>query len=90
MHSARPDARVVLESDEIARALSRIAHEILEHNKGPQGLVLMGIPTRGVHLAHRLSRRLAQIVDDVGDAAERQRQGDPLHPPQPLAEADQP
>jgi pyrimidine operon attenuation protein/uracil phosphoribosyltransferase len=61
VQSARPDVRVVLESAEIGRALSRIAHEILEHNKGPEGLVLMGIPTRGVHLAHRLSRRLAEI-----------------------------
>jgi pyrimidine operon attenuation protein/uracil phosphoribosyltransferase len=41
--------------------LSRIAHELLEHNKGADRLVLMGIPTRGVHLAHRLSQRLAQI-----------------------------
>ncbi len=61
MHSARPNGRSVLEPSEIGRALSRIAHEVLEHNKGAAGLVLMGIPTRGVHLAHRLSRRLEQI-----------------------------
>jgi pyrimidine operon attenuation protein/uracil phosphoribosyltransferase len=51
----------VLESAEIGRALSRIAHEVLERNKGAAGLVLLGIPTRGVHLAHRLARRLAEI-----------------------------
>jgi pyrimidine operon attenuation protein/uracil phosphoribosyltransferase len=56
-----PDARSVLEAAEIGRALSRIAHEILERNKGADGLVLLGIPTRGVHLAHRLARRLAEI-----------------------------
>ena len=61
MHSARPNARSVLESAEIGRALSRIAHEVLERNKGADRLVLMGIPTRGVHLAHRLSQRLTQI-----------------------------
>jgi pyrimidine operon attenuation protein / uracil phosphoribosyltransferase len=51
----------VLEAGEIARSLTRIAHELLEHNKGPAGLVLLGIPTRGVHLARRLGRRLAEI-----------------------------
>jgi pyrimidine operon attenuation protein/uracil phosphoribosyltransferase len=59
--SAPSDARSVLESAEINRALSRIAHEILERNKGSEGLVLLGIPTRGVHLARRLARRLAEI-----------------------------
>lgn len=53
--------RIVLEPSEIGRALSRIAHEILERNKGPEGLVLLGIPTRGVPLAKRLARRLAEI-----------------------------
>ncbi|GAB3281784.1 bifunctional pyr operon transcriptional regulator/uracil phosphoribosyltransferase PyrR [Kineosporia babensis] len=53
--------RAVLEPAEIARALSRIAHEVLEHNKGAENLVLLGIPTRGVTLAHRLAARLAAI-----------------------------
>jgi pyrimidine operon attenuation protein/uracil phosphoribosyltransferase len=56
-----PGARPVLEPAEINRALSRIAHEILEQNKGAAGLVLLGIPTRGVQLARRLAARLAQI-----------------------------
>ncbi|MBT0995180.1 bifunctional pyr operon transcriptional regulator/uracil phosphoribosyltransferase PyrR [Cellulomonas sp. DKR-3] len=54
-------ARVVLGEAEIARALTRIAHEILERNKGGQDLVLLGIPTRGVPLAHRLAARIAEV-----------------------------
>jgi pyrimidine operon attenuation protein/uracil phosphoribosyltransferase len=61
LSSEPPEARAVLEAAEIQRALSRIAHEVLEHNKGAGGLVLLGIPTRGVHLARRLARRLAEI-----------------------------
>src|SRR5690554_7091934 len=45
----------------MTRALTRIAHEILESNRGASGLVLLGIPTRGVHLAQRLSKQLEQI-----------------------------
>ena len=54
-------ARTVLSSSEIDRALTRIAHEILESNKGPQSLVLMGIPRRGVPLARRLGAVLHRI-----------------------------
>jgi pyrimidine operon attenuation protein / uracil phosphoribosyltransferase len=53
--------RTVLEAAEIRRALTRIAHEVLEHNKGADDLVLLGIPTRGVTLAERLGRRLGEI-----------------------------
>ena len=44
--------RVVLESSDISRALSRISHEILENNKGFQNIVILGIPSRGVPLAN--------------------------------------
>ncbi|HEX8496220.1 MAG TPA: bifunctional pyr operon transcriptional regulator/uracil phosphoribosyltransferase PyrR [Actinomycetales bacterium] len=54
-------ARTVLQSPEIARVLTRIAHELLERNKGPQGLVLLGIPTRGVALAQRLAARIVEV-----------------------------
>ncbi|WP_156761852.1 bifunctional pyr operon transcriptional regulator/uracil phosphoribosyltransferase PyrR [Microbacterium karelineae] len=47
--------RTVLHEADITRALTRIAHEILESNRGPGGLVLLGIPTRGVALAERLA-----------------------------------
>src|SRR3954452_24780002 len=55
--------RAVLDAGEIRRALTRIAHEVLERNKGADGLVLVGIPTRGVPLARRLARRLEEIED---------------------------
>lgn len=53
--------RTVLQSEEVARALTRIAHEIVESNRGAGQLVLMGIPTRGVILAHRIARLIEQI-----------------------------
>jgi len=51
--------KVVLTSREIARALARIAHEIVEKNKGAEGVVLVGMRTRGVPLA----KRIAQIIE---------------------------
>ncbi len=53
--------RRVLEAPDIGRALTRIAHEILERSKGADDLVLLGIPTRGVPLAHRLATRIAEV-----------------------------
>ncbi len=52
---------VVLDEAEIARALKRIAHEIIERNKGVSNLVLLGIPTRGAHLASRLTKILSTL-----------------------------
>lgn len=51
----------VLDADDIRRALTRIAHEIVEKNHGAQNLVLVGVLTRGAPLAERLSRLLFQI-----------------------------
>ncbi len=56
-------ARTVLQNADITRALTRIAHEILEANRGASDLVLLGIPTRGVHLARRLGAVLARLDD---------------------------
>ena len=53
----------VLDQSDIARALSRIAHEILEREKGAQDLVLLGIPSRGVPLARRIAERIGSIED---------------------------
>jgi len=53
--------RTVLHEADIARALTRISHEILESNKGSDGLVLLGIPTRGVTLAHRIGALVEQF-----------------------------
>ena len=57
-----PDSvRTVMHAADIARALTRISHELLESNKGPDDLVLLGIPTRGVTLADRVGGLLADI-----------------------------
>jgi pyrimidine operon attenuation protein / uracil phosphoribosyltransferase len=53
--------RTVLDPRDISRALTRIAHEILERNKGASDLVLLGIPTRGVPLAQRIAARIASV-----------------------------
>ncbi len=55
-----PGSKTVLGSEEIRRALTRIAHEIVERTDGASDVVLLGIPTRGVPLAHRLAARLSQ------------------------------
>ncbi|EMI11775.1 bifunctional pyr operon transcriptional regulator/uracil phosphoribosyltransferase PyrR [Anoxybacillus gonensis] len=52
---------VVLDEQAIRRALTRIAHEIIERNKGIDGCVLVGIKTRGIYLAKRLVERIEQI-----------------------------
>jgi pyrimidine operon attenuation protein/uracil phosphoribosyltransferase len=54
-------AREVLTSGDVSRALRRIAHEILERNKGADDLVLLGIPSRGVPLAQRLGVAMAEV-----------------------------
>ncbi|MFJ3902518.1 bifunctional pyr operon transcriptional regulator/uracil phosphoribosyltransferase PyrR [Streptomyces sp. NPDC090025] len=56
------DARPVLEAPDIARVLTRIAHEIVERAKGADDVVLLGIPTRGVYLARRLAEKLEDIT----------------------------
>jgi len=54
-------ARSVLQQADITRALTRISHEILESDRGAGSLVLLGIPTRGVILAHRITKALNAI-----------------------------
>ena len=56
-----PEGRVVLDARDIARALTRIAHELLERNKGAGDLVLLGIPSRGVPLARRIAARIKDV-----------------------------
>jgi pyrimidine operon attenuation protein/uracil phosphoribosyltransferase len=55
------ESTVILDGTGVKRALTRIAHEILERNKGVKDLVLVGIRTGGVHLAHELARLLQEI-----------------------------
>jgi len=61
---------VVMDADRIGRTLTRIAHEIVERNKGVEGLAIVGVRTRGVHIARRLARILKEITgDDVPTGA---------------------
>ena len=53
--------RVVLDASDIQRALTRVAHEILERNKGPADIVVLGIPSRGVPLASRVAAAMASV-----------------------------
>jgi pyrimidine operon attenuation protein / uracil phosphoribosyltransferase len=59
--SSYDEGRTVLDARDISRALSRIAHEILERNKGATDLVLLGIPSRGVPLARRIAAKIASV-----------------------------
>jgi pyrimidine operon attenuation protein/uracil phosphoribosyltransferase len=59
-------ARTVLQPADITRALTRISHEILESNRGGSGLVILGIPTRGVVLAERIGAILEGIEAGSG------------------------
>jgi pyrimidine operon attenuation protein/uracil phosphoribosyltransferase len=53
--------KVLMDEAAMNRALTRIAHEILEHNKGAQDIILVGIETRGVPLAKQLSQKIKKI-----------------------------
>jgi len=55
------DGLAVLDAEEIRRALTRIAHEILERTHGGDQVILLGIPTRGVPLARRLAARIGEF-----------------------------
>ncbi|MEU4688594.1 bifunctional pyr operon transcriptional regulator/uracil phosphoribosyltransferase PyrR [Actinoplanes sp. NPDC023714] len=60
MAQPRADApsKIILEGSDLHRVVDRIAHQILEKTSGATGTVLLGIPTRGVPLAHRLAARI--------------------------------
>ncbi len=52
---------IILDDKSIERALKRISHEIIEKNKGVEGIVLIGIKTRGVPLANRIKKNIRDI-----------------------------
>ncbi len=61
---------VVMDADRISRALTRIAHEIVERNRGVADIALVGVRSRGVPIARRLARSLTDITgDDVPTGA---------------------
>ena len=77
---------LLMDETAVRRALTRIAHEILEKNKGVDNCTFIGIRTRGIYLAHRISQKIAEIEgqrvpvgdiditnyrDDVGGASKR-------------------
>ncbi|MDT0437128.1 MULTISPECIES: bifunctional pyr operon transcriptional regulator/uracil phosphoribosyltransferase PyrR [Streptomyces] len=92
--SGPADARPVLEGPDIARVLTRIAHEIVERAKGAEDVVLLGIPTRGVFLGRRLAEKLAEITGrtvPVGSLDITMYRDDlRMHPPRALARTEIP
>jgi len=63
MFSLMKEKAKVLDRDAINRSIVRISHEILEKNKGTENLCLVGIRTRGVYLANRISQSIKKIED---------------------------
>ena len=57
-------SRTVLSGSDIDRAVTRIAHEIVESNQGTENLIILGIPTRGVLLAERIAKVLERSYPD--------------------------
>ena len=55
--------RTILDEAQISRSLTRMAHEVLERNKGTENIILLGIKTRGEFLADRLQEKIRQIED---------------------------
>lgn len=81
-----PTGTTVLGAEDVARALTRIAHEVVERNKGVADVVLLGIPTRGLPLARRLAQRLEQVehvpaADLVGSLDVTMHRDDLAHQP---------
>jgi pyrimidine operon attenuation protein / uracil phosphoribosyltransferase len=56
-------AVTVMDADAMRRAITRIAHEVLERNKGTEGLALIGIRSRGVHIADRIAAAVRAIEE---------------------------
>lgn len=55
------EVRIIMDEIAIRRALTRIAHEILEKNKGIENCILIGIRTRGIYIAQRIAERIQEI-----------------------------
>jgi pyrimidine operon attenuation protein/uracil phosphoribosyltransferase len=86
--------REVLEAPDMSRALTRIAHEILERTHGGADVLLLGIPTRGVGLARRLGERMSAVENravPVGSLDITMYRDDlRMRPPRPLARTEVP
>lgn len=55
------ETKEIMDAQGIRRSLTRIAHEIIERNKGVEDVILVGIQTRGIHLADRLTGIIEQV-----------------------------
>ena len=62
--SEHVERHVVLDAGDISRALTRLAHEIIERTQGAHAVTLMGIPTRGATLAVRLAERISEFTGE--------------------------
>ncbi|MCM3337106.1 bifunctional pyr operon transcriptional regulator/uracil phosphoribosyltransferase PyrR [Paenibacillus sp. MER TA 81-3] len=62
--SSTADFNIIMDEAGIRRALTRIAHEILERNKGIENCVLVGIRTRGIYIARRIAERI-QLIENT-------------------------
>jgi len=60
-----PFGKVIMTSEDLKRTLSRMAHQIIETNRGTENLLLSGIHTRGYPLAHRLAYKIAELGDNL-------------------------
>jgi pyrimidine operon attenuation protein/uracil phosphoribosyltransferase len=71
----------VMDADQIRRSLSRIAHEIVERNRGASDVVLVGVYSRGDHLARRLAAQLEELEGHaiMAGAIDTSRHRDDLH-----------
>ncbi len=59
------EMKALADKEDIERVITRIAHEILEKNKGSEDIVLVGIKTRGVPLAKRIANKIEEIESQV-------------------------
>jgi pyrimidine operon attenuation protein/uracil phosphoribosyltransferase len=89
MDKSKAAAHLLLDAEAMRRALTRIAHEILERNDGTSNLTLVGIKTRGEHIAARLAHLIEQFEGTVVPVAEldvtpyRDDRGQELEPESP-------
>lgn len=86
---------VIMDADGIRRALTRIAFEIIEKNRGVDNLLLAGIRTRGIYLAQRIAQKLGEVegrtppvieLDVTPWRDDKPRQDTPLPSPDPRIE----
>ncbi len=60
-----PEKQILFEADELARTIARMGHEMVEKVEDPAALVLIGIRSRGVHLARRIAGKILEIANIV-------------------------